>query len=502
MPSDKAQLFFVDNFTGGLNIRSNDSMLREIECTELLNYAFPFRGGIKKRNGSLKYNASAIGLSGEVHSLYRYYKADLTKQFLAIEGSILYEGNDGAGTWTDRGSVGGSEKAAFVTYQDIVYFVNAAGLVKTWNGTAQGAVALSPTTCKYITFRKERLYAAGDSSKPNRLFYTDVALPGTWDTGNNFIDISDNDGDVITGIATLSDVLVVYKHNSIWLVYGTSNADFAVQQVSSFVGCDAPHTLNSYENKHYFLDKTGVYIFDGSNLALISENIYNDVTLKVIGLSDIPSARFGEAVAVMYNRQYYLSYSKGGETSNANMFVYNLLLNAWSRFEGISASSFATWNGVGDDRELYSGDYAGFVHKLDEGLSDNGADIETKYTSKYVHFGNPMLHKRIEEVVLTNEATDISVLMVINVDWGNFAQSIPFDASPAIALFDTAVFDTAVFAHSKNITRRKTAKSVSPNVNKGRAFSITLQETSSGSLTIISLGAIFSQESSNYGKRL
>lgn len=502
MPSDNAELLFVDDFTGGLNFRANDSRLRENEASELLNYEFAFDGSIKKRAGSSKYNAAAIGAAGEVHSLFRYYQADGTKKFLCIEGSTLYEGNDGAGTWASVGSVTGTGKAKFATWQDKVYFVNQNGLVRNYDGTTLGPVASSPTTCKYILFRGDRLYAAGDNSKPNRLYFTDTGDPTTWTTGTNYIDIRDDDGDVITGLAVIQDTLVIYKRNSIWLLYGNDAASFQLQMSSNLVGCDAPYSLVEFGNKHYFLDRIGVYVFDGTNAVNISENIYRDVLDNGNALADIPAGRLDDAVGTIYERQYYLGYSRIGDAENGEIFVYNIRLNAWSRSEGISVSSFANWNGGDDEGQLYSGDYSGFARKHDIGTDDDGVDIETKYSSKYFNFNNPLTFKKLEEVSLVTDLSVADLSMIINTNWGDNSQSISFPGSDTIPIFGTAIFGTDKFTTGGNFKRRKSAFWASPYSPTGRNFSVTLAETSSSALQIVGFGLIYSQEPISYGKTL
>jgi len=491
--SEQLGLLHIGNFSGGLNVLAEDTLIADNEAKVLTNWEFSKSGPITKRKGSLKYNSSEIA-SSPVHSLFRAYLSDGTKFMLAIVGSTLYKGNDGAGTWASVGSVTTTNPATFAMWQDKVYIANGHTLVHSYDGTTLATVATSPEIL-YIAFHRDRLYGTGDSSNPNTLYYSDIGDPATWDTAGNVFQVRENDGDVSTGIAPMQDFLAVYKKNSIWMLAGNSDSDFSLFQVSASIGCDAPKSLVAYENLHYFLDRTGVYVFNGSQLTNISEKIQPV-------LDDIPRTELTTAVAVVYNRQYLLAHAKSGSAENDSIVMLDLRLGGWVTWEGLNVSSFTLWDGGDDEGEIYAGDSgSGFARRLDTGLQDDSTDITVQYESKHFSLGqNPLSFKVCKLVHMMTEFVVVSPVLTVNVDWSSQSQSLIFSIASSVALFDVALFDVDVFAIDGIKTTQKALR-IDPSSGesmKGRFFNLSISETSSVSWKMVAIGLAFSTENEQY----
>ncbi len=490
--SEKLLLQHIQNLSGGLNLRADDSLLQANEGTEVLNFQFNTDGSLTKRSGSTKYNPTSIAPS-RVHSLYRFYKSTTGfKEMLCIVSSTLYKGNDGLGTWTSVGSVGSSDPATFSTWKEKVYIANGSSNVWSYSGSTLLPVPASPPV-KYIVFRKDRLYGAGSPSEPNRLYFTDTGDPSIWNTSSNYIDIRENDGDVITGILPLQDYLVIYKRNSIWLLSGTANSSFFLTQVSSSIGCNASKSLVAYENVHYFLDNTGVYQFNSSQLLNISEKVQPEI-------DSIPKNSFANAVGVIYKRQYLLSYTKEGENYNNTILILDLRLLAWALWSNLNISSFTLWDGGDDELEIFAGDSsAGFVWQLDSGDDDDGSDIAVRFVSKYSDLdGNPLGHKQARYVHIVTSLAAVSPTLILSIDWGSESQSVQFDINNNISLWDSGSWDQGLWVGAGvNKTQRPLVTSDKQSV-RGQAFSLTIQETSSKNWKLLGYGIAFKQEPSEY----
>lgn len=136
-----------------------------------------------------------------------------------------------------------------------------------------------------------------DGTYPSRIVYSDLYQP---DRRAGFIDVFPEDGDAITGIASLHNNLVVFKNNKTYLILGFSEADFEVRLVNGSVGCVAPRTITIVDNLVYFLAADGVWTFDGAGFQRESDLIREDIiTLPQVGRN--------YAAGGSWKGRYYLS---------------------------------------------------------------------------------------------------------------------------------------------------------------------------------------------------
>ena len=91
------------DFTGGLNLRADQFNLGETESPSLLNVSVDPRGGVRRRNGVTKVNATE--LSNEINRLMTHYESG-QNQILATTidtgaaQSQLYYNDDASGNFT------------------------------------------------------------------------------------------------------------------------------------------------------------------------------------------------------------------------------------------------------------------------------------------------------------------------------------------------------------------------------------------------------------------
>lgn len=474
-------LLDISDFKGGLNTRDSKHRIGDNEAVVLLNLISIKGGGLEKRKGTSKYNSSVISSDKTVHSLYRFYKSAISyRKMLVVCDSTLYVGDDGAGTFASVGSLSVSDPCFFATWGDVCYMFNGT-IKKQYDGTTLSDIGGSPPAGKYVVFRKDRLYVAGVSGAPNRLYFCETGDATTWNTGSNYIDVRSNDGDKITGILPIGDNLVVYKNNSIWLLTGTSASDFFLTEVVAGKGCMAPKSLVADKSIHYFLHRVGVYAFNGSEAVKISGKIDPEI-------DGIAPNYFENAAAIIYKERYWLSYTGTGQTENKKILIFDARagFGGWTLFEGINARSFVLWVGADDEGELYYGDSGdGFVWKADVGADDGGSDIETQFTSKNFVFGNIVIFKEADYVHVSAENSTVILNVVLSGDHG-VSVSLPLAFSlqgSGVFVWDVAIFDTSLFSTADVNTFQKPVNSV-----RGRGLSISFNEIGSVFYLLSGLG--------------
>ena len=262
---------------------------------------------------------------------------------------------------------------------------------------------------KYIADYYNHIAIAGNEAEPSLLYIYEFADP----TKETIIEVSTDDGDRITGITSQQGNLVIFKTNSIHVLYGTDPSNFTLKEVQPNIGCIAPKSIVNIYNRLYFLYRDGVYYFDGFNVRLISEKVSPSIRKISNPL---------KAVGAWYNQSYWLSYPEGTSQSNNSILVYNILHQSWSKFKGLNASIFNNFDGAQDGQanigELYFGDSeTGEIYQYDVGTSDDGDPIELIYSTKYFDLGQQEIVKTFRRV-LVDSISDGEIKIHYDIDKG------------------------------------------------------------------------------------
>jgi len=131
-----------------------------------------------------------------------------------------------------------------------------------------------PPAAKYLTIYKDRVFYANcpaETDGESLVVYSKIgnaeAIPA-----ENYEYFDRGDGEEITGIAALQDVLVVFKESKFFTIYG----DFELKRLTSSkydVGNIAAGQIIALEDKVIFLSQNGWYSFNGNELTPISKTI-------------------------------------------------------------------------------------------------------------------------------------------------------------------------------------------------------------------------------------
>lgn len=262
-----------------------------------------------------------------------------------------------------------------------------------------------------ILYAMARLFVAGDSANPSRLYYSgsgsqiddfSTAYSGGW------IDISKNDGDSITGIAFFQNVITVFKHRSIWQFSFTSTGLPQLTLITNEVGCESYRSIRIVNNDLWFLAKKDgrACVYSVGNV----QNYFNSLrtverSLNISAGSYLDSANLtyiGNACAYYFRNMYILCLTHSGSTTNNRCYIFDTRFNAWIGYwNGINANAFFTYNDANGNEELYyCSETTGFIVKMFTGTDDNGAAISwqiqtkafmLKYFDQYKIFRNPIL---------------------------------------------------------------------------------------------------------------
>lgn len=236
-----------------------------------------------------------------------------------------------------------------------------------------------------------RIFAASKtSSNPQFLWYSEIEDPEIFPS-DNIIKIGDGDGLPITGLAILSNALIISKNDgegngSMWLLYmpDTNPINWSLTKLDGENSTQSAKVMLNFSNYIAFLNRWGVYDLDQQAIGVIksdplSFNIEKDIY-------QLASSYLSAATAITWKNKIWLSVPYGSaQPTNNRIYQYDFVRGrnvqdrewgSWSRFDNHNISEFCVFNG-----DLYGGssDEIGQIYKLDTGYNDDGSSIDSYF---------------------------------------------------------------------------------------------------------------------------
>ena len=233
----------------------------------------------------------------------------------------------------------------------------------------------SPPAFNYISVHKERIFGVKKNSSD--LYFSKieegVSLPDVFDTTDDVISISPDDGDIIQTIEEGPDgIFTLFKRNSVRKLFVgiAPPEEWEVSAIFDPHGVVAPYSVaRSPQGIIYFsrtgLDKRSIRIFNGQNSQDISERIQPTLT-------NISRTLIENVVGNYHDEKYRMAYSDRttGTTENNRMLIYDFERDAYS-IDLKDVNAFIPWDGAEDQGQLYTADSGdGFVYLEDSENSD------------------------------------------------------------------------------------------------------------------------------------
>lgn len=134
--------------------------------------------------------------------------------------------------------------------------------------------------------------------------------------------VGTDQGDIITGIASLGSLAIVAKRKSLYVLYGSSQTDFQILPIETAAGkgCVAPDSFIRVDDAIFFLSADGVYQLQGATPTKISKPI--EAALQAFMVTTGGEASYYAAVAGYAQREYVLSIG-------TSIFCYSLDTGQW-----------------------------------------------------------------------------------------------------------------------------------------------------------------------------
>jgi hypothetical protein len=386
------------SLNGGLNSTAGPLELGENESSDLQNIDFDKFGSVLKRNGFACVGTATLASGGTSNGLW-WYEANIsgtaTRYAINVAASTgtankVFKMDALDGNWDDISGplLTKGYQCDFENFLNKVYITNGNDLPVYWAGTGTCVAMTVPTnlvSAKFVKQFNNYLFlgnvALTGTAMPSRIYWSNIKDTSTWG-GDQFIEISKDDGQEITGLKVLQDRLVIYKTRAIYNLFFTGDADIPFilpggGRSNSSVGCIAPYSIQELENGHVFLAADGLYFYDGNNSYKLSYKIYK----TLIGYNE---AQFNKAVSCVYKakNRYMLALPSTGVNRN-RVIVWDYFNNAFSIYTGINPSAMATFYTNGFQEATYFCDYRGYTYLMDTGTDDYPANTVTPIDAYY-----------------------------------------------------------------------------------------------------------------------
>ncbi len=201
-----------------------------------------------------------------------------------------------------------------------------------------------PPKGKYITSFRNLLIVGGDIENTNTVYYSDIDGPEFFPPGDQNFLVETHRGDKVTGVATNSNALFIFKGKSVHALTGDIVSDsFRVDEVSSGdIGCTSHHTIAEVKGKLIFLGEKGVF-----GLA-IGNNEAEEISIKVQTIFETANSDFNltKAVAVnWFEKNKYILFLPVEATSAASdeysdlnesrILVFDFKRKAWLEWDNL-----------------------------------------------------------------------------------------------------------------------------------------------------------------------
>jgi hypothetical protein len=222
-----------------------------------------------------------------------------------------------------------------------------------------------PPKARYLTAFQNLLIAAGVEIQPNVVSWSDIENPEYFPTPANQQIIQNIEGDRVTAVAPVNDVLIVFQRGAIYSINGDlTEGNYRFDQVTNDIGCIAHQSVRDIRGTVFFLSAIGPRAMNGATipgaLGAFGENRLvsriDPLFIQVETTADEDLYRLSRAWGYhdRKGQRYLLFLPKetvsGGIrhcNSNSTLLAYDYSRDAWLKWDGINAGAGITI--IGDE---------------------------------------------------------------------------------------------------------------------------------------------------------
>lgn len=432
----KLEPFFQRDFSGGMTSNLNSALAPQntvelavnVEFDEEIGSATTRLGRFATGDVPIVSGMSVLGLHQHVD--HANSSNNVLMAAMNVSGGATAAIHDVATGDTITGATGltASAKVRFLTFGGATLAINGADAERSYTSagwiTTGGAFDLGDfpgsNSCDLAIEFLDRVYAAGDSSEPDRLHFSTVYDGSAISWAGDYIDIEPEDGGgAITALAKVPGYLLIFKQRSLKRYNGSSTYPESLVQIgapSQEAVVMGGGLCAFYSNSN--VGTKGFYITDGGRPVCISNG-----TRPIKKWVDAIAAA-SEANVAGWATDNVFAWSVGdltvdGETYNNVVLRYNYKLNQWNVRTYSSEFKVFANNVASGVNYIAGGDDNGTVYNLDvpgvynDGAGATAAAMQWRLRTHHHHFGFNQIKTITDKVLLRGRQLQSATINII-----------------------------------------------------------------------------------------
>jgi len=438
------QTYSIPCDAGGFNHNRNIDAIPPTAMVDGTKNINLHEGARRKRGGTAKYNSTAVSGGQEIVGIYNYQKQDGTNYLVVAttDGKTWYSDLSGSATFSaiDTG-LKTETRFSFETVDDDLFIAIEGAAPRIWTGSSTSTAMTSiPSDWTGSNFPKQFIrHGYGASEALWALGFADGSVYCSKD--GDYDDFSDSDvttikinvGDptgIVGGFEYGDRLFVVGKHQVFIIDDTDSDKGKWGYQAAQWKGGAAHHRLIVKTPNDVVLMSE-----DGEIFSVVAAENYGDYKQASLTRPAKMDNWIREKVNLARIAQFHAKYDpvlraikffmvRQGMTEVDLALVYFIdrdPAEAWIVHEntanssGYSACCSALVNKTTGSYEIWTGDYDGFVWKLEQSnRNDDSLAFVGKFKTPVLHFGDPRSHKLFNSLrVIMQPQGNYN----LNVDW-------------------------------------------------------------------------------------
>jgi len=317
----------------------------------------------------------------------------------------------------------------------------------------------SPINPKRCTIYAERLVVAGQSDSDSTVAYSTRLEPYNF-TGSSAGTI--DTGDVIVGIKVFRNTLVIFCKNSIFELTNLDSTPI-LKSVTKNIGCVDGNTIQEIGGDLVFLAPDGLRTVAGT--ARIGDVEIGSISRKILPvindlLNNIANYKL-DSMVIRERSQYRLFYFQSGQASSSQKGIIGTFkfdsngvpAFEWSQTLGMEIRKCSSALNTSNTEVQFGANESGYIYSLDSGNDFDGANINARFQTPDMDYGDNGLRKSLYAVKtnLEPEGTNCNLKLRIRYDFESTDVPQPGEFSigclSSSALFGAATskFGTSIF---------------------------------------------------------
>ena len=349
------------------------------------------------------------------------------------------------------------------------------------NNTAGGAQALNAPAL--VDVFENHLFLSGHEATRAAIAHSAPNDAYTWTSAAGAGQIAA--GFDVVQIKPFRDNLFVFGNKNIKKITVNASNEFALENVTSNIGCVARDSVLEIGGDLMFLSPDGFRPVAGTSrvgdieLETLSKPIQS--TLVDLIKNEDMDALTGVVIRSKSQVRYFVTTTNSGtvvaatdaigiiggltDTSGSIEWEFGELL-------GIRASC-ATSDYVGTDELILHGDHDGKVYRQENGTSFNGSNIISVYATPYLDFGETEQRKVIRKLNTFVRAEGPFVMnLAIDYDWGDYNTAVPSTYTQTSAGAPTIYAGRNITYNGTNVVYGGASKPLMTSDIQGSGFAV------------------------------